>query len=87
MMALLEERVDVLHVEPGLGVTVVGHTTSGTPGHRLEVTVTTEGRIVLVLLLEVVLGPPRLVRVARVWDRVLHCIVVHHRLSTCLLVL
>ena len=68
---------EILHVKPWLSVSVIGHTTSMTPRHWLEVSATAHGRIMLVSFLEVVLGSPGLIGIPRVWHGILYCIRVH----------
>lgn len=78
VVRLRDQVFRILHLAEGLSVAVVGHAAKSSVGHGLEVTVATEGRVVLVQLLVAVLLTPGLIVVCWLWRVILDVVLINH---------
>ena len=78
MVLFVFEIFQVFEKQPGLAVSIIGQTPERTVRNRLEVSVSSPGRVVLMLLLVVVFGPECFVGVARVGHFVVYRVRVNH---------
>lgn len=70
--------LNVLQLTEGFSVTVVGHTSKSSIRYGLEISISAEGRIMLVHLLVAVSLTPGFVCVCWLWHDVLHSVLIDH---------
>jgi hypothetical protein len=80
MRVLILQVFEVFQALEGLSSFVIQDTTERSIINWFEISVASEGRVVLVLLLEVVFRTPVLVLVGRIEDVLLYCVLKYHLL-------
>jgi hypothetical protein len=78
MMMLSGEILNVFHLAERFSVAVVGHASESSVWYGLEVSVSTEGRIMLMNFFVAVSLTPDFVRICWLWHDVLHSVLIDH---------